>query len=551
MTVNNQPAFDAWKQHGSLARTDIELVTMQMLRDTHPGYHVTRTKRSSCDVVGYADAGHASKTLDDAAGYDALREYTRSGTKHSDPCRFPIRDAGAGTLQDEIRFCRWAYSWNGYDFIIYEIGYLNRFDNLEKQFYILAPADDNVKGVHHGRIDALILAAGAWSKTLHEEIYVFDDSRWSKSAEMFKSMRGFSWDDVVQVPSLKASLIKDVLSFFDNRELYASMGVPWKRGVILHGVPGNGKTLSIKALVNSLAARQPPVPSLIVKSFDSIFRGPKYAMSSMFSHARAMAPCLLVFEDLDSLVAGETRSYFLNEVDGLQSNEGILMVGSTNHLDKLDASITKRPSRFDRKFHFKLPGEPERVAYCRQWAGKCAGEAAVDFPDELCRVIAQLTAGFSFAYLRELFIASLLILGRLLSTVGGQMCRFAYLRELFIASLLILSRGSESTGVETNGDQNGADVDTDDVKSPAVAEVGAALTQEHGAKNEKLGTNGEQSEKPAPKTAKRAMPEVDIPESLADNELLKVVLQEAKLLWDQMDNSEDGDEDKGTDTENK
>ncbi|KID79317.1 uncharacterized protein G6M90_00g020910 [Metarhizium brunneum] len=523
MTVNDQPAFNAWKQHGSLARTDIELVTMQMLRDTHPGYHVTRTKRSSCDVVGYADAGHASKTLDDAAGYDALREYTRSGTKCSDPCRSPIRDAGAGTLKDEIRFCRWAYSWNGYDFIIYEIGYLNRFDNLEKQFYILAPADDNVKGVHHGRIDALILAAGAWAKTLHQEIYVFDDSCWSKSAEMFKSMRGFSWDDVVQVPSLKANLIKDVLSFFDNRQLYASMGEPWKRGVILHGVPGNGKTLSIKALVNSLAARQPPVPSLIVKSFDSIFRGPKYAMKSMFSHARAMAPCLLVFEDLDSLVAGETRSYFLNEVDGLQSNEGILMVGSTNHLDKLDASITKRPSRFDRKFHFKLPGEPERVAYCRQWAGKYAGEAAVDFPDELCRVIAQLTAGFSFAYLKE----------------------------LFIASLLILSRVSENTDVETNGDQNGADVDTDGVKSPAVAEVGAALTQEHGAENEKLGTDDEQSEKPAPKTAKRAMPEVDIPESLADNELLKVVLQEAKLLWDQMDNSEDGDEDKGTDTENK
>lgn len=163
------------------------------------------------------------------------------------------------------------------------------------------------------------------------------------------------------------------------------------------------------------------------------------------------------------------------------------------------------------------------MAYCRQWAGKYAGEAAVDFPDELCRVIAQLTAGFSFAYLKE----------------------------LFIASLLILSRGSENTDVETNGDQNGADVDTDGVKSSAVAEVGAALTQEHGAENEKLGTDDEQSEKPAPKTAKRAMPEVDIPESLADNELLKVVLQEAKLLWDQMDNSEDGDEDKGTDTENK
>ncbi|KAG8422979.1 hypothetical protein J3459_009898 [Metarhizium acridum] len=528
MTVNDQAAFDAWKQHGSPSRQDIELVTSQMLRDSHPGYHITRTKRSSCDVMGYADAGHASKTLQDAAGYDALREYTSSGTKCCDPWLLPFcnrftPDAGAGILRDQIRFCRWAYSWNDYDFIIYEIGYLDSYGNLAKQFYILAPADDNVKGVHHGRVDALILAAGAWTKTLHQEIYVFDDASWSKSAEMFKSVQGFSWDDVVQAPSLKANLMKDVLSFFDNRELYASMRVPWKRGVILHGVPGNGKTLSIKALVNSLAARQPPIPSLIVKSFDSICNGSKYAMRSMFSHARAMAPCLLIFEDLDSLVEDKTRSYFLNEVDGLQSNEGILMVGSTNHLDNLDASITKRPSRFDRKFHFKLPEEPERVAYCRQWAGKYVDKAAVDFPDELCHVIAKLTEGFSFAYLKE----------------------------LFIASLLILARGDEGTGIETNGHKNGTDVDRDGVQSPAVVEVEAALTQEDAAENEEPRTKGEQSDKSTPEKAKRAMPEVEIPESLADNELLKVILREARLLWDQMDNSEDGDEYKGTDTENK
>jgi len=77
--------------------------------------------------------------------------------------------------------------------------------------------------------------------------------------------------------------------------------------------------------------------------------------------ARRMAPCLLVFEDIDSLVSPMVRSYFLNEVDGLESNHGILMIGSTNHLERLDPGIAKRPSRFDRKYLFDVPTREERI----------------------------------------------------------------------------------------------------------------------------------------------------------------------------------------------
>ena len=123
----------------------------------------------------------------------------------------------------------------------------------------------------------------------------------------------------------------------------------------MHGVPGNGKAMSIKAIINELHQRPEPIPSLYVKSFDNNCNGPKWCIRSIFSHARVMASCLLIFEDLDSLVEEKMGSYFLNEVNGLESNEGILMIGSTNHLNRLDSAITKRPSRFDRKYHFKLP----------------------------------------------------------------------------------------------------------------------------------------------------------------------------------------------------
>lgn len=124
--------------------------------------------------------------------------------------------------------------------------------------------------------------------------------------------------------------------------------------------------------------------------------------------ARRMAPCMMVFEDLDSLITDGVRSYFLNEVDGLQTNDGVLIVGSTNHLERLDPGIAKRPSRFDRKFLFPKPNLAERVQYCNFWRGKLADNKDVKWPDGLNEEIASITDDFSFAYLQEAFTAALL-----------------------------------------------------------------------------------------------------------------------------------------------
>lgn len=124
-----------------------------------------------------------------------------------------------------------------------------------------------------------------------------------------------------------------------------------------------------------------------------------------------MAPCYLVFEDLDSIVSDDVRSFFLNAVDGIQRNDGILMVGSTNHLERLDPGIAKRPSRFDRKYLFPNPNLEERTAYMKYWQRKLS-DTEVEMPDKMCPAIAKITKGFSFAYLQEAMIASLLIIAR-------------------------------------------------------------------------------------------------------------------------------------------
>ena len=110
------------------------------------------------------------------------------------------------------------------------------------------------------------------------------------------------------------------------------------------------------------------------------------------------------------MITDRVKSFFLNEVDGLESNEGLMMLGSTNYLERLDAGISKRPGRFDSKYHFALPATAERVKYCDYWRTKLTKNNKIDYPPKLSEAIAEVTEGFSFAYLKETFITSLLII---------------------------------------------------------------------------------------------------------------------------------------------
>lgn len=82
--------------------------------------------------------------------------------------------------------------------------------------------------------------------------------------------------------------------------------------------------------MRSLMERNPRVPTLYIKSIASRVLGPQGALRIIFTKARQAAPCVLVFEDIDSIVTDEVRSYFFNEVDGLEDNNGIVIIGSTN-----------------------------------------------------------------------------------------------------------------------------------------------------------------------------------------------------------------------------
>lgn len=405
----NKSLISAFHKHSNGSRTDTRNFLFTLFKETFPTYHVTEAVAHSISLIEFASAGKASVVHDtEEVSFKATRTWHPVGDRLE-------RKLHPGRLVDDYRFVRILYTFEGREYLVYYVVWEEPFKSPARMFYILYPrAEDNSNIVngHCVESDALVLAAGKWTSQLHEEIFVFDDGRWEKSKELWKSVHSASWDDVILDPYTKQTLIEDVQGFFDNQNIYSQFAVPWKRGIILHGVPGNGKTVSIKALISSLYKRGDNISSLYIKSLSTNCNTQQYSIRQIFTQARRSAPCLLVFEDLDSLVTDEIRSYFLNEVDGLESNDGILMIGSTNHLDRLDPAIAKRPSRFDRKYHFKLPGEAERVLYAEYWRKKLLQNNTVEFPEELCRIIAKLTEGFSFAYLKELFVMSLLALVR-------------------------------------------------------------------------------------------------------------------------------------------
>ena len=203
------------------------------------------------------------------------------------------------------------------------------------------------------------------------------------------------------------------------------------------GPPGNGKSHAVKALINQFN-----LPCLYVKTLKTE-RGTEHSnIRSIFSRARDTAPCLLVFEDLESHIHDENRAFFLNELDGFAANEGLLTLATTNYPEKLDPAILERPSRFDRKYTFSLPEQPERLRYLTWWNGRLEDDLKLSSTE--LESLAQETDGFSFAYLKELVLSGMMswfeVRGSLHDAMTGQ------LSTLLSQMMTEVKKGPQETG---------------------------------------------------------------------------------------------------------
>lgn len=237
-----------------------------------------------------------------------------------------------------------------------------------------------------------------WSFDVRGEILVYREGYFEKDKDLFDEIRGATFDNLILRDTLKEAIQKDFTQFFNSRETYERYGIPWRRGAIFTGPPGNGKTHTVKALINSLNR-----PCLYVRNFTG--DGTEQAnMAEVFKRARR-APTVVVLEDLDAMITQANRAFFLNELDGFRANTGVVVLATTNHPEKLDTAILDRPSRFDRKYAFDLPADPERLAYIEKWNSELQQELRVS--RTAAAAIVKKTKGFSFAYLKELIVGSM------------------------------------------------------------------------------------------------------------------------------------------------
>jgi transitional endoplasmic reticulum ATPase len=187
--------------------------------------------------------------------------------------------------------------------------------------------------------------------------------------EVFVEVPDVRWHDVGGLGAVKDRLVEAVEWPLKYPHLFEQAGIRPPKGILLSGAPGCGKTLLAKAIateskVNFISVKGPALLSQYVGESER-------AVREVFHKARQAAPCIVFFDEIDSLVpirsAGSSDSHvaervlsqFLAELDGIEDLKGVLVLGATNRVDMLDAAAL-RPGRFDEMVEISMPDEKDR-----------------------------------------------------------------------------------------------------------------------------------------------------------------------------------------------
>ena len=225
-----------------------------------------------------------------------------------------------------------------------------------------------------------------------------------------------SFDDAAGIDEAVQE-VREVVDFLKNSEKYQSLGGRIPKGVLLVGPPGTGKTLLAKAIAGEAAV---PFFSLSGSDFVEMYVGVGAArVRDMFQQATSRAPCIIFIDELDALgksrsgstVGGhdereQTLNALLVEMDGFDSNSGVIVVAATNRPETLDPALL-RPGRFDRHVLVDRPDVSGREAILKVHVKQVKLDEHVDLKE-----IASITPGFVGADLSNLVNEAALLAAR-------------------------------------------------------------------------------------------------------------------------------------------
>ncbi len=422
----------------SLPTNVISYHVSQVLAERFPGKAILEGDDTDFDVGEYAEAQHCTVQQSDAIHNQIVTNWIEGQIDFKGWIHNTLRLGGTvpstpsaeNDLEEEDRLVDSAsntwllVSWRDITLEVLLMEWYRDYQHI-RYFWILADTQEIAR--------EFMQEVCRWNAEIRGEVLVYTGSCWKKDARLFRAIKNSTFDNLILKGDLKEDIQQDLTQFFASRSTYEMYGIPWKRGILFVGLPGNGKTHAVKAIINAMGR-----PCLYVKSFHAEHSTDEDNIREVFERARKSAPCILVLEDLDSLLTSQNRAFFLNELDGFAANIGIVTLATTNHPERLDPAILDRPSRFDRKYPFDLPELSERKAYIGMWNSSL--QPALRLADEAAYKLAELTEGFSFAYLKELFLSSMMrwVSGRQQGSMAETMiAQVTTLREQMVSALAL------------------------------------------------------------------------------------------------------------------
>jgi len=216
-----------------------------------------------------------------------------------------------------------------------------------------------------------------------------------------------SWDDIGGLEETKKQLQEMILYPLEHPDMFLKFGMSPSKGVLFYGPPGCGKTLLAKAIAtecssNFISIKGPELLTMWFGESESNVR-------EVFDKARQSAPCVLFFDELDSIGVSRGRgsgggseasdrviNQLLTEMDGIGVKKNVFIVGATNRPDILDDALL-RPGRLDQLVYIPLPDEKSRLSIVKAILRKSPIDKNI--PMEF---LAEKTKGFSGADLKEL-----------------------------------------------------------------------------------------------------------------------------------------------------